>query len=205
MALSALLRLAFKNELSESSYPEIRSINVDRKGKARIFIAVGARDGYDPRKLVKLLKRECGLSDHNIDDIKVMEDFSFATVPFDQANKVVRALNMLSKGHPIAEIAKDKSGEPAEKPTRKPKSASPRTAAEKPTRAEEKPLRKKSTAPEEWPGEDWYADAMTPVKPLKKKKPAAKTVSPPKKTGAKAKKSAAKVSRRERREQKTRR
>lgn len=37
VALSALLRLAFKNELSESSYPEIRSIDVDRKGKARIF------------------------------------------------------------------------------------------------------------------------------------------------------------------------
>lgn len=108
VALSALLRLAFKDELSETSYPEIRSINVDRKGKARIFIAIGARDGSDPRKIVKLLKHECGLSDHNIDDVKVMEDFSFATVPFDQANKVVQALNKLSDGRPIAEIAKDK-------------------------------------------------------------------------------------------------
>ena len=111
VALSALLRLAFKDELNENSYPEIRSINVDRKGKARIFIAVGFKDGYDPRKLVKLLKRECGLSDHNIDDVKVSEDFSFATVPFDKANKVVHALNMLSKGRPIAEIAKERSVE----------------------------------------------------------------------------------------------
>lgn len=107
VALSALLRLAFKNELSESSYPEIRSINVDRKGKARIFLAFGARDGYDTRKTVKLLKQECGLSDHDIDDVRVMEDFSFATVPFDQAEKVVRALNKLSHGRPIAEISKD--------------------------------------------------------------------------------------------------
>ncbi len=111
VALSALLRLAFKDELSENSYPEIRSINVDRKGKARIFIAVGFKDGYDPRKLVKLLKRECGLNDHNIDDITVSQDFSFATVPFDQANKVVQALNQLSKGRPIAEIAKERDGE----------------------------------------------------------------------------------------------
>ena len=66
VALSALLRLAFKNELSESSYPEIRSIDVDRKGKARIFLAFGARDGYDTRKTVRLLKQECGLSDHDI-------------------------------------------------------------------------------------------------------------------------------------------
>lgn len=107
VALSALLRLAFKNELSENSYPEIRSINVDRKGKARIFLAFGFRDGYDPRKLVQLLKAECGLSDHNIDDIKMMDDFSFVTVPFDQAEKVVRTLNQLSEGRPIAEISKD--------------------------------------------------------------------------------------------------
>lgn len=107
VALSALLRLAFKNELSESSYPEIRSIDVDRKGKARIFLAFGARDGYDTRKTVRLLKQECGLSDHDIDDVRVMEDFSFATVPFDQAEKVVRTLNKLSHGRPIAEISKD--------------------------------------------------------------------------------------------------
>ena len=36
-----------------------------------------------------------------------MEDFSFATVPFDQAEKVVRTLNKLSHGRPIAEISKD--------------------------------------------------------------------------------------------------
>jgi ATP-dependent RNA helicase DeaD len=119
VALGALLRLAFKDELSENSYPEIRSINVDRRGKTRIFIAVGWKDGYEPRKLVKLLKRECGLGDHDIDDVKVMEDFSFATVPFDAANKVVRALNMLSKGRPIAEIAKDKTTEGGSSPAPK--------------------------------------------------------------------------------------
>lgn len=108
IAMSALLRLAFKDELTEDSYPEIRSINVDRKGKARIFIAIGVKDGLDPRKLVKMLKGECELSDHDIDDIKVMENFSFVTVPFDKANKVVRTLNMTSKGRPIAEIAQDK-------------------------------------------------------------------------------------------------
>ena len=107
VALSALLRLAFKNELSESSYPEIRSIDVDRKGKAWIFLAFGARDGYDTRKTVRLLKQECGLSDHDIDDVRVMADFSFATVPFDRAEKVVRTLNRLSHGRPIAEISKD--------------------------------------------------------------------------------------------------
>ncbi len=142
VALGALLRLAFKNELSESNYPEIRSINVDRKGKARIFIAVGRRDDYDPRKLVKLLKRECGLRDHDIDDVKIMDDFSFVTVPFEDAGKVVRSLNMLSGGRPIAEITKDKpKGEVS-------KAKLPRPASsEKPAR----PVRSASAAPKPAP------------------------------------------------------
>ncbi|WP_295938527.1 DEAD/DEAH box helicase [uncultured Alistipes sp.] len=189
--LSALLRLAFKDELSENSYPEIRSINVDRRGKARIFIAIGVRDGFDPRKIVKLLKRECGLSDHDIDDIKVMEDFSFATVPFDQANKVVRGLNILSKGRPIAKIAKDKlSAATADTPKRRKKTESKSAPEQRYDRAD-----------------DWYEEKS----PARKKKAAAPKVSAkaaPKrvtKAAAKTKKSVSKPSRRERREQKSRR
>ena len=48
VTLAALLKMAFKNELSEANYPEFRTFNVDRKGKARVFIALGKRDGYDP-------------------------------------------------------------------------------------------------------------------------------------------------------------
>ncbi len=110
VVLSALLRLAFNNELSESNYPEIRSINVDRKGKSRIMMAIGARDGYDCRRLVKLLKRECKLTDPEIDNVKVMDDFSMATVPFERAKEVVALLNELSAEGPIAEIQKQERG-----------------------------------------------------------------------------------------------
>ena len=107
-ALSALLRLAFKNELSESHYPEIRSINVDRRGKTRIFMAIGRSDGFDARKLVDLLKRECELPDSKIDDVRLMDRFSFVTVPFTEAERVVRRLNAISRGHhPLAEVARD--------------------------------------------------------------------------------------------------
>lgn len=60
IALASLLQLAFNNELDENRYPEIRSINVDRKGTARLFLAIGRADGYDARKLAELLRRECG-------------------------------------------------------------------------------------------------------------------------------------------------
>ncbi|MBQ2394324.1 MAG: DEAD/DEAH box helicase, partial [Alistipes sp.] len=48
VALASLLKLAFKGELDENSYPEIRSFSVDRKGSARLFLALGRVDGFSP-------------------------------------------------------------------------------------------------------------------------------------------------------------
>ncbi len=111
VAMASLLRLAFKNELEESHYPEIRSINVDRRGTARLFISFGKLDGYTPKKLTALLKRECCLKDSAINDVKVLDNFSFATVPFSDAKKVISRLNEINAGgRPVAEIAKDGKG-----------------------------------------------------------------------------------------------
>lgn len=117
VALAALLKLAFKNELEESSYPEIRSINVDRKGTARLFISIGKMDGFDARKLTDMLKRECRLPDNKIDDVRVMDSYSFVTVPFSDARQAIRQLNDINRGgRPIAELAKDgDSGENRER------------------------------------------------------------------------------------------
>ena len=117
VALSALLRLAFKNELSENHYPEIRGFSVDRRGRSRLFISIGRLDGYDARKMVALLKRECGLTDNKIDDVRVLESYSFVTVPFADAEQVVRRLNALRRGkRPLAEVAKEEQeGASAEK------------------------------------------------------------------------------------------
>ena len=117
VALAALLKLAFKNEVEESSYPEIRSINVDRKGTARLFISIGKMDGFDARKLTDMLKRECRLPDNKIDDVRVMDSYSFVTVPFSDARQAIRQLNDINRGgRPIAELAKDgDSGENRER------------------------------------------------------------------------------------------
>ncbi len=107
VALGALLRLAFRSELDESSYPEIRSFSVDRKGTARLFLAIGKKDGYDVRKLVALLKRECGLRDKHINDIRLGDDYSFVSVPFADSEEVISRLNKLRHGsRPLAEIAR---------------------------------------------------------------------------------------------------
>ncbi len=111
LALSALMKLAFKSELEESNYPEIRSINVDRRGTARLFIAMGSRDGLTPRILVKKLKQECGVSDSKINDVSIGDTFSFVTVPFSDAGAIVKTLNRKAPtGRPMAEIAKENKG-----------------------------------------------------------------------------------------------
>ncbi len=106
IALGALLRLAFRSELDEATYPEIRSFSVDRKGTTRLFLAIGKRDGYTARSLVDMLKEKCGLNDKDIDDTAVLESYSFVNVPFPLAEKVVRELGEV-RGRPLAEITKD--------------------------------------------------------------------------------------------------
>ncbi|MFI3314078.1 MAG: DEAD/DEAH box helicase [Rikenellaceae bacterium] len=107
-ALAAVLKIAFKNDLDINNYPEIRKFSVDRKGTARIFIAKGRLDGMDARSLVDFVRKESGLSNGCINDVKVLNEFSFVTVPFEEAERVTRALNKSDGGErPIAEIAKE--------------------------------------------------------------------------------------------------
>lgn len=111
IALASLLRLAFKNQLSEETYPEVRRIDVDRRGTARIFIGIGKLDGYRPKMIVDLIKTQCGVPDQKIDDVKCLDAFSFVSVPYNDAEAVIRKLNNITKlakdGRPVATLAKE--------------------------------------------------------------------------------------------------
>lgn len=113
IVLASLLRLAFKNDLTETSFPEVRRIDVDRRGTARLFIALGKADGYRPKMIVDLLKSECGIKDQNINDVRCMDDFSFASIPFQEAENAIKRLNSLKKYNdsdkPLVSIAKEET------------------------------------------------------------------------------------------------
>ena len=163
VALGALLRLAFRSELDQSNYPEIRSFSVDRKGKTRLFLTLGGRDGYTGRKLVDMLKRKCGLRDKNIDDVRVFENYSLVSVPFSDAENVVSRLNASGGRRRIARIdredatgggAKREPGDAAEAP--RPEKRSRRRDADAAPQAEaaERPVKRSRKPETEVPAEE---------------------------------------------------
>lgn len=61
--------------------------------KSRIFISAGRIDGLSARKLVEVVEENSGLKGRFIDDIKVMDNFSFMTIPSYLAEESIHQLN----------------------------------------------------------------------------------------------------------------
>lgn len=158
VALGALLRLAFRSELDQSNYPEIRSFSVDRKGKTRLFLTLGSRDGYSGRRLVDMLKRKCGLRDKNIDDVRVFENYSLVSVPFSDAENVVSRLNALGGRRRIARIDREDAagGAKSEQGESRPERRSRRRDADAAPQAEavERPVKRSRRQVAEAPAEE---------------------------------------------------
>lgn len=134
--LAALLKMAFKDQFNEKNYNEIGDPSfrkgrdsfddertggnrfgsqgrdyVDRKGTARLFIAKGRADDMDPRKLVDFIQAQSGVNQSHIDDIKIMDNFSFFAAPFEDAEKIIQAFqNKSGGGRSLVSRAKEKTG-----------------------------------------------------------------------------------------------
>ena len=64
---------------------EINNTYVDNKGKTRLFVTHGKRDGLNAKKLVELIKNICNIRGEKIRDIQILDNFSFVTLPFHEA------------------------------------------------------------------------------------------------------------------------
>ena len=89
--LAATLKHAFKGELDESNYSEIRKIRVDRKGKARLFVAKGRADGMTIPKVLDLILSKVRMDSRDIRDVRIYEKFSFINVPFREAELILES------------------------------------------------------------------------------------------------------------------
>ncbi|MBA7597314.1 DEAD-box ATP-dependent RNA helicase CshA [subsurface metagenome] len=112
--LAAILDYCFEEELNPDAYGEIKEVGVkgkqlDQQGKARLFVALGKKDEINAKKLVKLIMSRVSVEPKYIRDIQVMDKFSFITVPFEKAEKIV--VSFKEKGQkPLITHAKNRTG-----------------------------------------------------------------------------------------------
>jgi len=110
--LAAVLNYCFEEDLNPDTYGEITDIapsikQLNQQGKARLFVALGKKDKMTPKKLVSLIMSRVSVQSKQIKDVQVMEKFSFITVPFDKAEKIV--VSFRQKGQkPLISHAKSK-------------------------------------------------------------------------------------------------
>jgi ATP-dependent RNA helicase DeaD len=106
-ALAAALFEAFGSEIDPARYKKIESYSVDAAATVRLFIGAGKRDKATPRDLSTLVKRLSGLPDRFVGGIEIYENFSFVTVPFESAEKVLAEARRLG-GIPAVRYATPK-------------------------------------------------------------------------------------------------
>lgn len=109
--IAKLLKLKFKNELDEKSYREIKETKKDRNKKVRLFVALGRKDGYTIRKLVEFIHKKVGIDSRDIQEVKILDKFSFITVPFDESANILHIFKKDRNGQrSIVTKAKERKG-----------------------------------------------------------------------------------------------
>ncbi|MFH1504372.1 MAG: DEAD/DEAH box helicase [Candidatus Omnitrophota bacterium] len=107
--LAAFIKYTFAGELSAQSYNEIRDVSINLKGTTRLFVARGKVDSMTPRKLVDMINQTAQVDSRKIRDARIFDNFSFITVPFEEAETILLAFkrDKMNK-RPIVERAKEK-------------------------------------------------------------------------------------------------
>ena len=96
--LAALLQYSFQDELSVKSYREIEEAVVDKKGKTRLFVKQGMKDGLTRNKLINFIKDNCKVSPGKIRDLQILDKFSFVTLPFHDAEILLSYFKKRKRG-----------------------------------------------------------------------------------------------------------
>jgi ATP-dependent RNA helicase DeaD len=96
--LAALLQYSFQDELDVKRYAEIEDPVVDTKGKTRLLVKKGRKDGLTRKKLINFIQDKCGIMSGKIKDIELQNKFSFVTLPFQEAEILLSHFRKQKKG-----------------------------------------------------------------------------------------------------------
>ena len=86
--VAALLKMHYESDFDQTRYRTIVEQTRENRfaskpgvwGKTRLFVALGRREGYTARSLLELIEKESEVLSRDIDDLKMMDDFSFISV-----------------------------------------------------------------------------------------------------------------------------
>lgn len=96
--IATLLKLNYNEELDRKQYHEINEVELNKSGKARLFIAKGKADNFDKMKLIKYIVKESGISSNKVRDVRVLDKFSFITVGYKEAEIILHAFKNMKVG-----------------------------------------------------------------------------------------------------------
>jgi len=119
--LAAMIKYSFHDQLNADQYKDINEVSIDKKGTSRLFVSLGKKDGLSTRSLIKMITNATKVKAGNIDDVRVMDSFSFLTVSFEDAEIILKNFSSNDgKNKAIVQIANDAKIKP-EKEKRKEK------------------------------------------------------------------------------------
>jgi ATP-dependent RNA helicase DeaD len=112
--LAAILNYCFEGDLNPKNYGELNESikkrkSVDMEGKTRLFVAIGKKDRINPKKLVNLISKKVSIRPKEINDVQVLDNFSFVTVPFEKAEEIIKSFKKRGKRQLISHVKKSKS------------------------------------------------------------------------------------------------
>ncbi len=105
--IGAVLKHSLGKDLDEKSYKTLstpkkanrgRSL-VEEEGKTRLFIAKGKESGMTKKKLVSFIVDKAGTKQSLIDNVEVLKEFSFITVPFTEAEIILKKFRNVKSGN----------------------------------------------------------------------------------------------------------
>jgi len=97
--VAALLKMHYESDFDHTKYNNITQQTRETRfpskwvgnGPTRLFIALWRKEGYTARSLLDLITHESWVVNRDIDDLKMMDDFSFISVSPSNAEKITGA------------------------------------------------------------------------------------------------------------------
>lgn len=106
--IAAILQHSYHKLLNKNSYRTLTPVNKnnhsglrinrDMKGKTRLYITSGKSDGLNKKILAEFISEQTGIKKQSIEDIEVLESYSFVTVPFENAELIINKLRNFRTG-----------------------------------------------------------------------------------------------------------